>query len=187
MRIAWDNNQWFPADQNQPVLPSCDQSINFIWLLCAKISQEKAFPLDLVLVSIHNPPWFDQWLEALRIQLVSILHPNVSDVSIPVLSLGFVKLKGEQQEKDENAPLVFFRRLPCAPVVPSLCISCKVNSKKQIGCDPMSGSISVCIKEQGWAYSVGWSAVFLGQVWNMGISLEGGARGLLGVIEAHLK
>ena len=104
-----------------------------------------------------------------------------------------MKLKGEQQEKDENAPLVFSRRLPCAPVVPSLCITCKVNSKKQIGCDPMSGSISVCIKEQEGggggvgAYLVGLTAVFLGQVWNSGISLEGGCQGPLGVPEAHLK
>ena len=116
---------------------------------------------------------------------------NVSDVSIPVLSLGFVKLKWEQQEKDENAPLVFFRRLPCAPVVPSLCIICKLNSKKQIGCDPMSGSISVCTKEQeGGGGGVGliwWVEVQCFWVkFGKGVfPLKGGARGLLGVPEGQ--
>ena len=49
-------------------------------------------------------------------------------------------------KKRKNASRNFF--LNCLPYSPAGVLSWKVNSKKQIGCDLMSGSISACLKEQ---------------------------------------
>ena len=58
-----------------------------------------------------------------------------------------MNLKEEvEQQKKEKCISYFF--LNCLPYSPAGVLSWKVNSKKQIGCDLMSGSISACLKEQ---------------------------------------
>jgi len=66
----------------------------------------------------------------------------------------------ESRRKKKKMHPKFFRLLP------PLCSSCIVNSKKQIGCHLKSGSTSVCIKD-GFKYGM-WetkSAIFFGRVW----------------------